>query len=120
MATAIANHNDREIDRRDYMRDDLPLLSVNLGGTVYKTANWSMGGLLIDGYEGPLTAGALVTVGSIGTDELPVRKVNVRARVIRGDSQSGHLAVTFLGLDTPAYDLLKAITADRVNDFQPH
>ena len=48
--------NVRGAERRRDRRLPLPIFTVRLDGVNYQTMNWSLGGLLIEGYRGVITA----------------------------------------------------------------
>jgi len=91
-------------DRRKHPRAGRMGLVVRMEGETYEVSNWSMGGFLLDDYQGRLTPGALVTVGGIGCHISDMHDVELPARVVRTDD--GIIAVTYLGLDAKAYDFL--------------
>lgn len=105
-------------EKRVHPRVDTPFLAVKIDGEVYRTVNWSMGGMLIDGYGGRLTAGALLTVEALGNGGGNLRAVNIRARVTRSERKDSHpgecrLAVTYLDLDDEAYAVLAVALRSR-------
>ena len=110
MATPSGDKLKKPDDRRGEIRRDDPALVVRVDGKTYNTVNWSMGGLLIEGYKGILTTGALVTVAALGESTKNLTDVCIRARVIRSDQERGYIAVNFLGLDEDAFGLLRAFT----------
>lgn len=64
-----------------------------------------MGGFLVEGYEGALSTGSLVTVGAMGAGDDTLHDVDLAARVVRAGANV--LAVNFLSLDAEAYELLQ-------------
>jgi hypothetical protein len=80
---------------------------IVIDGKPFPTKDLSVGGALIDDYDGPLTPGALFTITGIGPSK-DITGVNVRARVNRTESVRRRLALTFLDLDAKAYDILRA------------
>ncbi|MCB2101556.1 MAG: PilZ domain-containing protein [Rhodobacterales bacterium] len=94
-------------DRRRHSRADSPTIVFEFGDQSYRTRNWSMGGFLIEDYEGALVPGALVTITGVGPGEGRMKTVKIRARVLRRDESRSHLAVGFLGVDQSAYSLMK-------------
>lgn len=93
-------------DRRKHPRSERVQLVVRFDGQTYTAANWSMGGFLLDDYDGALSTGALVTVAGLGTSSEDMHAVELPARVVRTGSRS--LAINYLGLDAEAYALLTA------------
>lgn len=96
----------RTSERRIHSRRDEPYLVVSFNGHDYTSASWSFGGMLVSGYYGDLGLGALISIVSMAVGDEPAQAVKVHARVVRADSDSGHLAVTFLDIDAAAYGLL--------------
>lgn len=97
-------------NRRRHGRVTRVALAVRFDGQVYVTTNWSMGGFLIDDYDGRLTTGALVTVKGLGRDEAHLSHVNLPARVVRTGEKV--IAVSYLGLDATAYGFLQAAMSE--------
>ena len=120
MATPVTDTPEKNENRREHLRADDPVLVVRVDGKTYKTVNWSMGGLLIEGYKGGLTTGALVTVAAIGETTKNLTDVCIRARVIRSDQEVGYIAVNFLGLDQSAFGLLRAFTDVKSSARSPY
>ena len=94
-------------ERRQFDRAAAHAIVIVIDDKSYPTKDLSVGGALIDGYDGPLTSGALFTVTGIGPRK-DVTPVNVRARVNRMESAARRLALTFLDVDAKAYDILRA------------
>lgn len=107
MAKPNKDNTVKHQERRESKRQADPSLAVKIDGKTYKTTNWSMGGMFIEGYEGTLTTGALVTVGAFGASIKKLTDVNVRARVINADQEKKYISINFLDLDGPAFGLLK-------------
>ena len=74
---------------------------------------------MIRGYGGPLSAGALLSVTGLGPTGGKVTAVEIRARVNRADAEAGQLALTFLDLDTPAYEFLRDVMAKKIEGLEP-
>lgn len=91
-------------DRRKYPRAGRMGLVVRFEGGTYTVSNWSMGGFLLDDYEGRLSTGSLVTVEGLGCREREMHEVNLPARVVRTGEST--IAVNYLGLDANAYAFL--------------
>lgn len=91
-------------ERRKHPRIERMGLVVHLEGEIHHVTNWSMGGFLLNDYQGQLSIGALVTVNGIGSVDGELLTVDLPARVVRTDD--GRFAVTYLGLDAPAYTFL--------------
>lgn len=102
----MANTSDE--NRRMHGRISDPEIKLKIAGRVYVSANWSLGGFLIEGYEGGLTTGSLLSIEGIGSvSAKKMTKVAVSARVVRADAGAGHLALNILDIDTAAYAVLQ-------------
>ena len=92
-------------------------LAVTFKGATHTAANWSLGGFVIEGYRGSLTPGALFSIDAVGKPGSELTKVKVRARVVRANARKQVLAVSFLGLDSCAYDVLHKVMAERMRSL---
>lgn len=106
-----------EKERRRHKRSKPPEIVLGIDGKQYPTHNLSIGGSLIGGYDGPLSAGALFTVTGIGPEDGEMTAVAIRARVNRAGA--GNLALTFLELDTSAYEILQDVMAKKIEGLEP-
>lgn len=91
-------------ERRKHPRAGRMGLIVRFCGETYEVSNWSMGGFLVDDYQGQLSTGALVTVVGLGCQKTEVYEVSLPARVVRTNEHT--VAVSYLGLDANAYEFL--------------
>ncbi|MCW8915997.1 MAG: hypothetical protein OQK24_09115 [Magnetovibrio sp.] len=91
-------------ERRKHARHGRMGLIVRVGGLKYEVSNWSMGGFLLEEYDGSLSTGALVTVEEIGCAKTQMYQVQIPARVVRLDDRT--MAVNYLSLDIQAYEFL--------------
>lgn len=89
-------------------------LAVAFKGAIHTAANWSLGGFVIEGYRGPLTPGALLSIDAVGKAGGELTKVRVRARVVRSDGSQNCLAVSFLDMDSRAYKVLHEVMSERM------
>lgn len=101
-------------DNRRHERGGDPAISVSFEGADYSAVNWSLGGMLIEGYKGNLTSGALFNIIEIGPVGGRMTPVEVRARVVRVDPVTFQLVVSFLDIDNNAYRLLQGFMAQRI------
>ncbi len=108
-----------EKERRRHKRSKPSKIVLSINGKKYPTHNLSIGGSLISGYDGPLSAGALFTVAGIGPVGGKVTAVKIRARVNRAAAGTGQLALTFLEIDTPAYEILQDVMAKKIEGLEP-
>ncbi len=104
LSEKIAMNHEFNHERRKHARHGRMGLIVRVGGQKYEVSNWSMGGFLLEHYNGSLSTGALVTVEEIGCDKTEMHKVELPARVVRLDDNT--MAVNYLSLDTQAYEFL--------------
>lgn len=107
---AKADSETEGADRRVHSRITYLELVVRFAGQTYKTANWSMGGFLLDDYDGRLSTGSLVTVEGLGCSSGEMHTVQLPARVVR--SSASVIAVNYLSLDAEAYAFLQGIMSD--------
>ena len=99
--------------RRDNRVSVMPI-QIELKGHSYTTTDWSLGGFLIDGYSGRLSAGDEVMVAiQVIADGVEFSHV-ARAEVIRNDSRSGQLAANFLQLDSATIATLEGWLTGRL------
>ena len=64
-------------EKRNDQRLADPDMNLKLGGKPYRSGNWSMGGILIDDYDGELSTGALLTITEIGSNLNKLTTVNI-------------------------------------------
>lgn len=101
-------------ERRRHPRLTTPEMEVILDGKPHLTLNWSMGGMVLEGYEGRRATGALLTIErirSLAGDMTPVR---VHGRVLRNDVHSKRLVISLLHMDGAGHDLLMSFMEERV------
>lgn len=79
-------------------------LSVRFKDETFAVTNWSMGGFLLENYQGHLSTGALVRVVGLGCHNGKVLDVDLPARVVRTGEHT--IAVSYLSLDSTAYHFL--------------
>ena len=106
-------------ERRRQKRAKLPDIFVTIEGDSYPTRNLSIGGTLISGYQGPLSAGALLEISGIKPSGGKSMAVEIKARVSRAGPEAGDLALAFLDLDSPAYKILLDIMAKKLRGLEP-
>lgn len=99
--------------RRDRRIEARPI-QVELEGRRYDTLDWSLGGFLIDGYDGRRRPGEPVTVGlTVRAGERTYEHV-VRAEIVRITGEAGRLAANFIDPDTQTLDLLESWMTGRL------
>ncbi|MBC8338738.1 MAG: PilZ domain-containing protein [Alphaproteobacteria bacterium] len=101
-------------ERRLHKRSKTPTINLTIDGMSYRTSNLSIGGSLVEGYEGLLSAGSLLTITALVDTDGTLSDVEIRCRVIRGEPEAKRMAVTFLELDATAYDILQNAMAKRI------
>ncbi len=102
----ILDHRKR---RRDKRRTS-PRLHIRLQGGEYLTENWSLGGFLIDGYDGPLKPGQECSIEIVS--EIRGKPVTVKAdiEVMRINREAGELAAHFIRFPPGQFELLERIS----------
>jgi hypothetical protein len=101
------------MERRRYSRVGAPAIVMVIGDREYETVNWSLGGCVLSDYDGELTPGALFDIDGIAAaGEKPI-DVEIRARVLRRNRDTGELALSFHDVDRRAYALMQELMADR-------
>ncbi|MBC8267957.1 MAG: PilZ domain-containing protein [Rhodospirillaceae bacterium] len=101
-------------NRRDHERVSDPSIRLKIGAQVYHSINWSLGGILIDGYDGVLSPGSLLSITEIGLNRGVMTPVKVQARVIRADDEFSVLAVQMLEIDKSAYAILQKLLVKKM------
>lgn len=101
-------------ERRRYARVTAPAITIQVDDVLYRTHEWSMGGFMIEGYEGRLSPGALFTLARMATLEGNLAPVRVPSRVVRADPDRQRLMVGFLTVDEQAYAILSEHMAERM------
>jgi len=104
--------NVRGAERRRDRRLPLPLFSVRLDDAVYQSLNWSLGGLLIEGYAGERVAGDAVQVDIKAKDSMADFRMKIAVKVIRvvpGES----IALQFEAMSPEIYEFFERCFAGR-------
>lgn len=99
-------------ERRKDRRLPLPIFSVRLDGTVYHTINWSLGGLLVEGYAGERQEGEMVEIAIKAKDTTADFRMQIGAKVIRvipGET----IALQFEALSPALYEFFERCFAAR-------
>lgn len=104
-------------DRRRHPRFTHPPVCLAFEGRSYTTTDWSLGGFVIDGYEGALTPGSLFSIAAVGAAGETMTPVDIRSRVVRTNHDKRVLTVSFLVIDKPGYAVLRALVGDRMKLF---
>lgn len=99
-------------ERRKDRRLPLPIFSVRVDGVVYHTMNWSLGGLLVEGYGGQRQGGETLQIDIKAKDNTADfrMKINVQViRVIPGET----LALRFEAMSPALYEFFERCFAAR-------
>lgn len=102
----------RGAERRRDRRLPLPIFTVRLDGVTYQTMNWSLGGLLIEGYAGARTAGDAVQVDIKAKDATADFRMRIAVKVIRAVSGES-IALQFEAMSPEIYEFFERCFADR-------
>ncbi|MHA1597572.1 MAG: hypothetical protein ACTSV1_02525 [Alphaproteobacteria bacterium] len=104
--TMVKDDETGDNNRRQHERISDPAIKLKIAGKNYVSVNWSLGGFLIEGYDGALSTGALLTIEGISAaNAKSMTPVAISARVVRSDS--GNLALNILDIDSDAYQVLQ-------------
>ncbi len=101
-------------ERRTNKRTDKPASVIYFDDQKCPTRNLSIGGTLVQEYDGTLSAGSLLDITGISPAGGKQIKILIRARINRVLPDSEEIALQFLSLDDSAYEILQNIMAGRV------
>ena len=102
----------RGAERRRDRRLPLPIFTVRLDEVTYQTMNWSLGGLLIEGYDGKRQAGDSVQISIKAKDNSAEFRMRIAVNVIRV-VPSESIALQFEAMSTEIYEFFERCFADR-------
>ena len=101
-------------NRRRDKRVEAPLISIQIEGMTLSTIDWSLGGFLVEGYDGHLRAGDHATVEIEfeidGTEFHNVAPIEV----VRTEPYGNQLAANFTGLDDATMSTLEGLLTGRL------
>ena len=100
-------------EHRKDKRLPLPIFTVKVDGTLCETVNWSLGGLLIAGYEGGRNPEDIVEIDIKIKDGTADFRMKIAARVVRNDAKTKQLAVRFEEMSASIYDFFERCFAQR-------
>jgi hypothetical protein len=106
----------RKVGNREHRRDKrlpLPIFTIRLDGLVCDTINWSLGGLLVSGYEGRHQAEELIDVDLKIKDTTGDYALKLTARVVRVDEKNKTIALRFEEMSPVIYDFFERSFAQR-------
>ncbi len=101
-------------NRRAHERVSDPAIRLKIDSKTYRSVNWSLGGFLVDGYEGVLSTGSLMLITEIGPSRGAMTPVKVRGRVIRAEVGASLLAIQVLEIDQSAYAILQKLLVSKM------
>lgn len=101
-------------NRRRDRRYEIPPLQVAIGGAIYTTTNWSLGGVLLDGYKGVRRPGESVQVNLIAHDGDVAYQHAAETEVVRVGPAPGELALHFKRMDPETLDTLEHLIMGRL------
>jgi hypothetical protein len=96
-------------ERRRHKRYDRPALLITLEGHTYQASNWSLGGVLLNGYDGSRDAGEVLR-GQLGFAGGSM-KCSFEGLVVRVNPENQEIAFGFAGLSDEALSLLNSHAA---------
>ena len=107
---AVLSNVSPDGERRKHKRAKRLNMVARLAGKTYKADDWSMGGFLLESYDGSLTTGSLITIEGLGRSPKNVVPVSLPARVERLGERC--IAIKYLSLDAGAYEFLQKSMSD--------
>jgi len=99
-------------ERRKDRRLPLPIFTVRLDGQVYHTLNWSLGGLLVEGYAGERQEGDAVEIDIKAKDTAADFRMHIAAKVIRVIPNES-LSLQFEAMSPALYEFFERCFAAR-------
>ncbi|MGB0577352.1 MAG: hypothetical protein ACPGPC_14555 [Alphaproteobacteria bacterium] len=99
--------------RRDRRIQEIPL-KIDLNGSNYETANWSLGGFLLYSFYGDFQIGETPVVGIKAEVGDQVFQHVVRAEIVRIDFTRKMLAANFVELDDDILNTLEGLSTGRL------
>lgn len=111
-------HTKVEDARRD-RRIDAISLEIELEEQFFTTVDWSLGGFLIEGYEGRRRPGEVVTIGITVKVGEETYEHAARAGVVRFVPDKNQLAARFLRLDPATVNTLEGHMTGRLRRRKP-
>lgn len=105
----------RARERRRDKRTTVRPITVELDGKSYETVDWSLGGFMIEPYEGDHMPGDRVYVRVTVYDGRDVYCHPIEVEVIRLDPKYGELGAHFLNIDDDTFTTLEGWIAGRLS-----
>jgi hypothetical protein len=101
-------------ERRRNRRSALPQIEIEIDGTGYPTRNWSLGGFLVEPYNGKRKTGDKLTVTIVVKVNDREFRHRARAKVARRSRVERQLAAHFKGVPPEAVDTLDGLITGRL------
>jgi PilZ domain len=101
----------RQHEKRRDMRRSSSTLEVSFEGGCYRTIDWSLSGVLLSDYFGPLAPGDQVSGSFLVVANMASHPF--KAVVVRRDSALGQLALNFTDISNSAFSMLESIKMDQ-------
>ena len=101
-------------ERRRNSRPKLPPIRIRFGGEPYKTAEWTLGGFMVEGYIDKHCVGDTIAVDIFIDIDKETIKHSVFAEVARIDRHDRKLAAQFVELDPEVLDSLESWMTGRL------
>jgi len=105
-------------NKRQHDRGTDPVIRLKIGSKTYCSINWSLGGAMIDGYQGGLSTGSLLSITEIGLSRGIMTPVDIRARVIRAEEEASILAIQLLEIDQSAYAIMQKLLIKKMQGLK--
>jgi hypothetical protein len=103
-----------QTERRRNRRSAQPQIEIEIDGESYPTTNWSLGGFLVEPYDGRRKTGDKLTVEIVIKVNDKEFRHRARAKVARRRRVEGQLAAHFQGLPPEAVDTLDGLITGRL------
>jgi hypothetical protein len=101
-------------ERRRNRRSALPQIEIEFDGDVYVTTNWSLGGFMVEPYDGRRRTGDLLSVSIVVKVNDKEFRHRTDAQVVRRRRAAGQLAAHFQGIPPEAIDTLDGLITGRL------
>jgi hypothetical protein len=101
-------------ERRRNRRSALPQIEIEIDGETYPTVNWSLGGFLVEPYDGKRKTGDRLTVTIVVKVNTLEFRHQIKAKVARRSRVDGQLAAHFKSIPPEAIDTLDGLITGRL------
>ena len=103
-----------QVERRRNRRSALPPIEIEIDGESYPTRNWSLGGFLVEPYDGRRKTGDKLAVTIIVKVNDREFRHRAKAKVARRSRVESQLAAHFAALPPEAIDTLDGLITGRL------